>query len=204
MECNRKDHWENVYESKKPNQVSWTQKSPKTSLAFIQSFGLDKSAKIIDVGGGDSNLVDHLIENGYLNVTVLDISEKALEKAKKRLGAKADIVSWIVSDITKFVPCVVYDLWHDRAAFHFLTQKKQIETYIGTVNKYVKKYLILATFSKNGPQKCSGLEISQYSEECLSDKFNNSFKKIFCMVEDHQTPFDTQQNFLFCSFKKID
>ena len=204
MEFNRKDHWENVYETKNPNQVSWTQKSPKTSLAFIQSFGLDKSAKIIDVGGGDSNLVDHLLEGGYLNITVLDISEKALEKAKKRLGEKADIVTWVVSDITTFVPSTTYDLWHDRAAFHFLTQKEQIKTYIHTANKYVKEYLIIATFSKKGPQKCSGLEISQYSEESLSNSFNSSFIKKSCLLEGHKTPFETIQNFLFCAFKKIE
>lgn len=204
MERNRKDHWENVYETKNPNLVSWTQKSPKTSLAFIQSFGLDKSAKIIDVGGGDSNLVDHLLEEGYLNVTVLDISKKALEKAKKRLGEKANIVTWIVSDITTFVPSTTYELWHDRATFHFLTKKEQIKTYICTVNKYVKEYLIIATFSKKGPHKCSGIEISQYSEESLSNSFNFSFIKKYCLLEDHKTPFETIQNFLFCAFKKVE
>lgn len=203
MEINRKDHWENIYHTKKPHQVSWSQESPETSLAFIGSFGEDKTAKIIDVGGGDSNLADHLLRKGYKNITVLDISEKALEKAKKRLGEKAKLITWINSDITQFSPNTIYDVWHDRASFHFLTQKKQIETYVNTVNKCVKRNLILATFSKNGPQRCSGLEITKYSEQSLSETFKFGFKKTSCLLEDHETPFQTKQNFLFCGFKKI-
>ena len=167
MENSIKKHWENVYETKNPEQVSWTQEIPKTSLNLIHSFGLDKKAKIIDIGGGDSKLVDFLLEEGYENITVLDISEKAIEKAQLRLGSKADKVNWIVSDITQFNPTTQYDIWHDRAAFHFLTTEVDINKYVKTIEKSVSKHLIVGTFSENGPQKCSGLEIKQYSQETL-------------------------------------
>ena len=202
MEPNRKTHWESVYETKDPNQVSWTQERPATSLELIHSFGLKKSAKIIDVGGGDSKLVDHLLKEGFENITVLDISAKALEKAKKRLGDKAKKVTWIACDITQFTPQTTYDLWHDRAAFHFLTKAEHIKKYTATAKKFVSGFLAIATFSEKGPTKCSGLDITQYSEETLSLTFKDGFDKVSCALEDHQTPFNTTQNFLFCSFKK--
>lgn len=201
MNLQRKQHWETVYETKNPNEVSWTQEIPKTSLAFIHSFDLDKSAKIIDIGGGDSKLVDHLLDQGFENITVLDISEKALEKAKIRLGEKAKKVTWIVSDILDFEPTENYHVWHDRAAFHFLTTENEIEKYKSIVKNSVDGFLIIGTFSQNGPLKCSGLEISQYSEEKLTSTFEDNFDKINSVLEDHQTPFGTTQNFLFCSFK---
>lgn len=175
---------------------------PKTSLDFITSFGLNKQAKIIDIGGGDSKLVDYLLEQGFENITVLDISEKALEKAKKRLGEKAHKINWIVSDITDFEPETTFDVWHDRAAFHFLTTKEQIEKYLSTARKSVIGYMIIGTFSENGPIKCSGLEIKQYNKETLTAVFDKNFEKIRCITEDHTTPFDTIQNFLFCSYKR--
>ena len=132
MNVNREKHWETVYETKNPSQVSWTQKIPKTSLEFIRSFGLEKSAKIIDIGGGDSHLVDYLLDDGFENVSVLDISSKALEKAKARLGERANQVNWIVSDITEFQPNMNFDVWHDRATFHFLTKSEEIEKYLET------------------------------------------------------------------------
>ena len=202
MDNNRKQHWESVYENKSPNEVSWTQEVPKTSLDFIASFGLDKQAKIIDIGGGDSKLVDYLLEQGYENISVLDISAKALERAKARLGTKAEKVNWIESDIADFSPKITYDVWHDRAAFHFLTTPEQISKYKDIVQKCVTGFLTIGTFSENGPKKCSGLDIKQYNENSLSEVFNNSFDKIRCITEDHITPFDTTQNFVFCSFKK--
>lgn len=202
ISSDNKNHWENVYETKNPDQVSWTQKKPQTSLDFIKSSGLGKDASIIDIGGGDSNLVDFLLEEGYKNITVLDISAKALEKAQKRLGAAADKVKWITSDITAFEPMETYDIWHDRAAFHFLTTPEQVSKYIGIAEKNVNNFMILGTFSKNGPTKCSGLDIQQYDEESLSETFEKSFKKVDCITEDHTTPFDTIQNFIFCTFKK--
>ncbi|MCS3871458.1 SAM-dependent methyltransferase [Chryseobacterium ginsenosidimutans] len=197
-----KNHWENVYETKNPDQVSWTQKKPQTSLDFINSFGLKKDAKIIDIGGGDSHLVDFLLHEGYENITVLDISEKALEKAKERLGEKAEKVQWIVTDITEFEPTETYHIWHDRAAFHFLITPEQISKYVEITEKAVSKFMVLGTFSKDGPTKCSGLEITQYDEESMTKKFETSFETIHCITEDHTTPFDTVQNFVFCSFKK--
>ncbi|REC43384.1 class I SAM-dependent methyltransferase [Chryseobacterium pennipullorum] len=198
-----KNHWEHVYETKTPDQVSWTQEKPKTSLDFIRSFALGKDARIIDIGGGDSNLADFLLEEGYENITVLDISAKALDRAKQRLGEAAGKVKWIVSDITSFEPAETYDIWHDRAAFHFLTTPEQVSKYIDIAEKNVRGYMILGTFSKNGPAKCSGLNIQQYDELSLSEKFEPSFEKIKCLTEDHTTPFDTIQNFIFCTFKKL-
>ena len=177
MKINRKNHWETVYETKNPGQVSWTQETPKVSLDLIHSFGLNKSAKIIDIGGGDSTLVDHLLKEGFQNITVLDISKKALEKAQERLGDIAKNVNWIVSDITTFVPETTFDVWHDRAAFHFLTTAEDIEKYVTTVTNAVTGFLIMGTFSENGPTKCSGLEIKQYSEEKLITTFKKALKK---------------------------
>lgn len=203
MDTERKTHWETVYETKNPNEVSWTQEIPKTSLDFIKSFGLSKTAKIIDIGGGDSKLVDFLIEEGFENISVLDISKKALDKAKLRLGDKAQKVNWIVSDITQFEPNTTYDVWHDRATFHFLTTPEQISKYIETAQKSITGYLIIGIFSENGPKKCSGLDIRQYNETTLSNELKAGFEKINCVTEDHKTPFGTSQNFLFCSFKKV-
>jgi SAM-dependent methyltransferase len=202
METTRKNHWETVYETKNPNEVSWTQEIPKTSLDFIKSFDLTKKSKIIDIGGGDSKLVDFLIEEGFENITVLDISAKAIEKAKTRLGVNAEKVNWIVSDITEFEPNETFEVWHDRATFHFLTSEEQIEKYMKTARKSVSGYLTVGTFSENGPKKCSGLDIKQYSEETLTAEMENGFEKIKCVTEDHTTPFETKQNFIFCSFKR--
>ncbi|MDX2190457.1 MAG: class I SAM-dependent methyltransferase [Bacteroidota bacterium] len=197
-----KNHWETVYTTKQPNEVSWTQEVPKTSLSFIHDFNIPKSAPIIDIGGGDSNLVDFLLAEGYTDLTVLDISEAALERAKTRLGEKASQVNWIVSDITEFKPQKQYKVWHDRATFHFLTTPTQIQTYLAIARQAIDGYVAIGTFSENGPQKCSGLEIKQYSEEQLQTTLSDGFEKIKCVNEDHITPFNTVQNFTFCSFKK--
>ena len=202
MSENGKKHWETIYENKNPDQVSWTQEIPTTSLDFIHSFGIKKTAKIIDIGGGDSRLADYLVDEGFENITVLDISAKALDKAKKRLGEKAKKINWIVSDITQFEPNGVFDVWHDRAAFHFLTTGKQIKKYIDIARKSVKGFLAIGTFSETGPEKCSGLPIKHYSEQTLSSELKKGFDKIRCITEDHTTPFGTKQNFLFCSFKR--
>lgn len=196
-----KSHWENVYNTKSSNEVSWTQSIPKASLGFVQSFALLKNAKIIDIGG-DSKFVDFMIEEGYENITVLDVSESALEKAKKRLKDKADIVSWICSDINDFEAETTYDIWHDRATFHFLTTESQISKYVQTASHCVNQYMVLGTFSMDGPTKCSGLDIRQYSEKTLDDTMEKYFEKVRCITENHTTPFNTIQNFLFCSFKK--
>lgn len=196
-------HWNNVYNTKNANQVSWTQEKPQTSLDFIYSFGLPKTAKIIDIGAGDSKLVDYLLEEGYENITVLDISASALEKTKLRLGDKAQKINWVVTDITEYEPDTKFDVWHDRATFHFLTTTDQVAKYMDTARNSVNGFLAIGTFSENGPEKCSGLPIKQYSEEKLTAELQNGFNKIKCVTEDHITPFETTQNFLFCSFKRV-
>lgn len=198
----RKAHWETVYETKSPEQVSWTEEVPQTSLDFIHSLGGDKSASIIDIGGGDSRLVDFLIEEGYTDISVLDISAKALERAQLRLGDRASEVTWIVSDIVDFKPEQHYAIWHDRAVFHFLTERAEIDAYVALVGTFVSKNLIIGTFSENGPLRCSALDISQYSTEQLSARFEENFEAISCLNKDHMTPFDTIQNFSFCSFQR--
>jgi len=197
-------HWDKLYKTKAEDEVSWFQPYPKTSIEFLELFQLPLSAKIIDIGGGDSHFVDVLLDKGYQNIWVLDISTTAIEKAKKRLGERASKVHWLVSDVTDFVAPVQFDFWHDRAAFHFLTTEDNIYKYISIAEDTIKQngYLILGTFSENGPKKCSGLEIKQYSETSLSARFEVAFDRIKCIEEDHKTPFNTIQNFLFCSFRK--
>jgi ubiquinone/menaquinone biosynthesis C-methylase UbiE len=180
MTLERKEHWDHVYKTKNANEVSWTQEKPNISLQLINSFGVPKTAKIIDIGGGDSKLVDYLLAAGYRNITVLDISAEALEKSKTRLGKKAAQVNWIVCDITRFETDTIYDVWHDRAAFHFLTAPVQIKQYITTAKKVVSGFLVIGAFSKNGPFKCSGLEITQYNEIELKTLMQDGFKSIHC------------------------
>ncbi len=201
---NRKNHWEHIYKTKQLNEVSWYQPIPDTSLKFFEQFNIPKQAKIIDIGGGDSLLVDHLIDRGYVDITVLDISESALERAKSRLGDQAANVKWIVADAASFLPEQQYDFWHDRAAFHFLTQEEEIENYIKNVQKSIKSsgILVIGTFSEQGPKKCSGIEIKQYSETSMTDLLKPFFEKIECISVEHKTPFDTIQQFIFCSFRK--
>jgi SAM-dependent methyltransferase len=204
METQQKSHWENIYATKQPDQVSWFQVYPKTSMEFVTLFGLQKDARIIDIGGGDSRFVDALLEAGFTDVTVLDISANAIERAKTRLGDKAQLVHWIVSDVTDFKPEGQYDFWHDRAAFHFLVTEAQSDAYTLIARDGIAPggYLVLGTFSENGPKKCSGLDIRQYSEASMSYKFEKDFDRIRCITEDHVTPFSTSQNFLFCSFRR--
>ncbi|MDB4107585.1 class I SAM-dependent methyltransferase [Bacteroidia bacterium] len=198
---NNKEHWEKIYTTKTPQEVSWTQNIPKTSLDLIEKYNLSKDANIIDVGGGDSVLVDHLLKLGYTKLSVLDISEAAIKRAQKRLGSDAEKVTWIVSDITKFSPNTSYDLWHDRAVFHFLTEQGDIDTYIDLVRDNVSK-LVIGTFSEDGPLKCSGLEITQYDEAKIIKTFYPTFNSLECFTVDHTTPFDTTQNFIFARMTK--
>lgn len=204
MSNSYKQHWEEVFTTKAEDEVSWFQPYPKTSMEFVELFDLPLNANIIDIGGGDSHFVDALLDNGYHNIYVLDISANAIERAKRRLGERASKVNWIVSDITEFQPPVQIDFWHDRAAFHFLTTEDKIYKYVSIAEDAIKRdgYLILGTFSENGPTKCSGLEIKQYSEASMSVRFEVAFNRIKCITEDHTTPFNTVQNFLFCSFIK--
>ncbi|NNE02977.1 MAG: class I SAM-dependent methyltransferase [Eudoraea sp.] len=201
----RKKHWEGIYDTKDTQRVSWFQPTPETSLDLIKELNIPLTAKIIDVGGGDSLLVDTLLELGYEDITVLDISEKSLENAKKRLGELANQVTWIVADIAEFVPPTKYDLWHDRAAFHFLTKTDEINSYVQTVANGIapEGKMIIGTFSEQGPSKCSGIEIALYSEPKLTALFAQNFSKIRCKKVDHETPSGALQNFIFCCFSKL-
>ena len=199
---NRKEHWENIYHTKLLTEVSWYQPQPSFSAELIEKYIDSKDKKLIDVGGGDSFLVDKLIEEGYTHITLLDISPRAIERAKERLGSRSSRVKWIVSDITKFSPEEAYDLWYDRAAFHFMTSDEDVATYKTNLIKatHTDSIFIVGTFSENGPTKCSGIDIRQYSEQDLRDTFAPEFKLIEIINVDHTTPFGTLQNFNFGVF----
>lgn len=200
----RKQHWEKIYQTKELKDVSWYQPVPETSLDFVKQLNIPVTASIIDIGGGDSLLADHLLAAGYQDITVLDISAAALERAQQRLGSLASKVKWIVADAAHFVPERKYDFWHDRAAFHFLTEEKDINHYLEALSAGINPsgVLVLGTFSENGPKKCSGIDIRQYSETSMTDRLKKIFDKIKCITVDHHTPFNTIQQFIFCSFRK--
>jgi len=202
---NFKSHWEKVYANKQLNEVSWYQPTPRVSLDFINELNIPKNASIIDIGGGDSFLVDNLLAAGFTDITVLDISGAAINRARLRLGKDAEKINWIVSDINELAIDKKFDCWHDRAAFHFLTTEEGVEKYLSVAQEHISKdgRMIIGTFSTEGPEKCSGLPVKQYSEQSLSALLKNWFQKIKCITTDHITPFNTIQNFLFCSFKKI-
>lgn len=202
----RKAHWEKIYQTKQPTEVSWYQDEPKTSLELIEQLHLKKSALIMDNGGGDSHLVDYLLRQGYENITVQDISEFALDRVRKRLGKDADKVRWLVADEAHCDLDQQFDVWHDRAAFHFLTDEKEIKNYKRTIRNCIKPggYLIIATFSEHGPKKCSGLDITQYSEQSLAHLLIDFFEKDKCFTIDHVTPSHTLQNFVFCVFRRTE
>ncbi len=201
----RKAHWENVYRTKDTTKVGWYQPVPETSIRLIEKLNLSASAKIIEVGSGNSNLTEFLIKKGYSEITLVDISEAALEKAKKQLGEKSKQITWLAADVATFAPPVKYDLWHDRAVFHFLTEKNDIQNYVQTAFDHVLPggYLIIGTFSNNGPNECSGLQVHQYSKNELTETFRSKFKKTECFTENHTTPSGVSQNFLFCVFQRI-
>jgi len=201
----KKIHWENVYHTKDVTQVSWFQEHPELSLKFIEQTGIDKNAQIIDVGGGASTLVDDLIANGYQNCTVLDISGAALEVAQRRLGSKASTVTWLEADVTQDkLPSNFYDVWHDRAVFHFLTRPEDRVQYVECVQHSVKKggHVIVATFGLEGPTRCSGLDVVRYSADSLHDEFGEDFELAGTTTEAHQTPFGTEQEFVYCYCRK--
>lgn len=198
----KKEHWEKIYTEKTPEEVSWTQAVPEMSLKLLNHLHLPKDAAIIDIGGGESHLADHLLKAGFTDITVLDISENALKKTKNRLSKDADKIKWIVSDILTFTPERNYDCWHDRATFHFLVNDKDKAVYRNLVNTHVNSFFILGTFSTTGPKKCSGLDICQYDEASMLQQFP-SFKKVECEEVTHITPFNTEQHFQFCVMNKL-
>jgi 2-polyprenyl-3-methyl-5-hydroxy-6-metoxy-1,4-benzoquinol methylase len=194
-------HWEGVYHSKAAPEMSWFRRHLDTSLALIERVASDRSASIVDVGGGESTLVDDLIARRYQNVTVMDIAENAIEHSKNRLGPASDSVSWLVADITKVqFPPGSFDVWHDRAVFHFLTEPAHRRAYVQRVTSTVKPggHVIVATFGPEGPQKCSGLEVIRYDSDSLHGEFGGRFRLIQSLKELHETPFGTMQQFLYC------
>lgn len=197
-------HWDKVYSEKAPTEVSWYEPMPQVSLELIRACNLPKEAAIIDVGGGDSFLAEFLVAQAYKDVTVVDISNNAIERAKERMCEKADEVSWIAADITEFTSERQYDLWHDRATFHFMTNEQQKERYLITLKQAVKPggYVIMGTFSDQGPEKCSGLEITRYSIADLNKLFEKDFNVISGKNLDHETPSGGKQNFTYCCFQK--
>lgn len=184
-----KKHWDNVYNTKAETGVNWFQLYPKTSMEFVKKFQLPVTTNIIDIGGGNSRFVDALLDFGYQNIWVLDISAAAIEKTKMRPGDNAAKINWIISDVTEFDPGISFDLWHDRAAFHLLTTGEKIGKYISIANSAMKKdgYLVIGTFSETGPEKCSGLPVKQYSETLMTTIFENNFEKLHCINEEHLT-----------------
>ena len=200
-----KAHWERIYSTKAANAVSWYQEHAAGSVRLIQGTGIPKDAAIIDVGGGASKLVDDLLAEGYSDVTVLDLSAAALSAARERLGPRSKDVRWIEADVTKArFPRHAYDLWHDRAVFHFLTSPEDRTAYVTAVLQAVKPggHVIVATFAENGPEQCSGLPVMRYSAEDLHSEFGEAFTLLRHETEEHQTPFGLVQNFTYCYCRK--
>lgn len=202
MKTEPKEHWERVYATRAPDQVSWYQEHARQSLELIGSIGLTRDASIIDVGGGASTLVDDLLGAGYASLTVLDLSAAALEAARTRLGERADEVRWIDGDITSVtLPAGAYDVWHDRAVFHFLTGEAERRAYVAAVLRSVRPggHVIVATFAEDGPTTCSGLPVMRYSPNELHAQFGGSFTLLRHEREEHATPFGTTQRFIYCT-----
>lgn len=196
-----KMHWEKVYSTKAPNEVSWYQPHLETSLTLISRAAGANSASIIDVGGGESRLVDDLLARGYQTITILDISQTAIDVTKERLKELADRVQWIVGDVTRLkLPRGTYDVWHDRAVFHFLTGMEERQAYVRQVAHAVRPggHVIVSTFGPEGPTKCSGLEVARYDADALHEQFGARFRLVDSTKELHQTPFGTTQQFLYC------
>jgi SAM-dependent methyltransferase len=194
-------HWEQIYTQKAPDEVSWYRPHLETSLDFIEQAVPDRSASIIDVGAGESTLVDDLLARGYTSVTVLDISQTAIDANKKRLGAAAELVRWLVADVTKVkLEPASYDVWHDRAVFHFLTLASDRVAYVRQVARAAKRggHVIVSAFGPEGPTKCSGLEVVRYDAESMHGEFGPRFRLIRSSKELHQTPFGTTQQFVYC------
>ncbi len=200
----RKQHWEQVYAQKQPTDVSWFQPRPAYSLRLIAAAGIDKAQPIIDMGGGASRLVDNLIEQGYGDISVLDISAAALQHSRDRLGAHAAPVHWIEADATAFEPPRTYALWHDRAVFHFLTDPADRQAYRERLARGLQPggHLIIATFALDGPERCSNLPVQRYSPETLSAELGSGYTLVETTTETHLTPAQKEQRFVYCRFVK--
>jgi ubiquinone/menaquinone biosynthesis C-methylase UbiE len=202
-----KKHWENVYATKPAKELSWFQQHARRSLKLIQKYKPEKAPSIIDVGGGASTLVDDLLENGYSKVSVLDLSDEALAKSRSRLGEMSSHVNWIVADVTQAsLPAHGFDVWHDRAVFHFLTSEQERHAYVQQVRSAVKPggLVIVATFAEDGPETCSGLPVKRYSASQLHAEFGERFLMLGYEHESHHTPWGKEQRFVYCCCRKLD
>jgi SAM-dependent methyltransferase len=196
-----KQHWEQVYDTKSPTEVSWFSPHLDRSLTLIERVCPQRNSSLIDLGGGESTLVDDLLARGYENLTVLDIAHSAVDYTRARLGPAGDQVTWLVADVTRItLPEKSYDVWHDRAVFHFLTGPSQRQTYVRQVASAVKRggHVIVATFGPEGPPKCSGLDVMRYDADSLHGEFGHRFRLVESSQEMHRTPFGTEQQFLYC------
>lgn len=200
----RQAHWNNVYATKLETEVSWFQQTPAPSLDLIRATGARSQTSIIDIGGGESRLVDALLEEGFEAVSVLDLSEKALVATKVRLGRRAEKVRWIIADVTQWQPSETYDLWHDRAAFHFLTDPADRAAYALQVRRAVRAggHVIIGTFALDGPERCSGLPVERHDAESIGAILGNEFELIDTRRHDHATPSGTFQRFQFSTFRR--
>lgn len=200
----RQAHWDNVYRTKREDEVSWFQASPTLSLDLIHAAGVEHNSSIIDIGGGASRLVDALLDEGFTGLSVLDLSEESLAKAKARLGARATRVTWIVADVTTWEPAYTYDLWHDRAAFHFLTAPEDRAAYAQRVLRAVRPggHVIIGTFALDRPERCSGLPVVRHDGESIGTMLGPSFELIETRRHDHQTPMGGNQKFQFSRFQR--
>jgi SAM-dependent methyltransferase len=201
---NRKEHWNQVYQTQAPDDVSWFQTRPANSLKLIESSGVGKDAGVIDVGGGASVLVDCLLDAGYNQLAVLDISAAALEHARRRLGERADAVEWLEVDVTTFQTARQFSLWHDRAVFHFLTDKADRQKYVQTLKQTLASdgHIIIASFAIDGPLKCSGLEVARYDAPAIGAELGDEFQLLEQADETHVTPWATEQKFTYFHFKR--
>ena len=201
-DAGRKSHWETVYTTKAENEVSWFQEDPAPSLELIDLARPTPESAIVDIGGGASRLVDSLLARGFRQVTVLDISQAALEAAKARLGERAGRVQWVVADVTQWTPAQSFDIWHDRAAFHFLTDVANRSAYVARMKQAVMPggHVIIATFAIDGPEKCSGLPVNRYDAASLARELGEGFELLDSRQHDHSTPWDSTQRFQFCIF----
>jgi 2-polyprenyl-3-methyl-5-hydroxy-6-metoxy-1,4-benzoquinol methylase len=201
----RSAHWENVYATKGENEVSWFQENPAPSLELIDLAQLPPESAIIDIGAGASRLVDSLVARGFHNVTVLDLSESALGAAKARLGAQANDVEWVVADVTTWQPPQTYDLWHDRAAFHFLTDDAARSAYVDRLKRALKPagHVIIGTFALNGPERCSGLPVTRHDAVSLAATLGPEFRLIDTRPHEHVTPWGSTQQFQFSTFRRV-
>jgi SAM-dependent methyltransferase len=201
----RHDHWQKVYTSKGENEVSWFQESPAPSLELIERVSANPASDVIDIGGGASRLVDALIERGFSAVTVLDLSEAALATAKARLGARAKRIQWVAGDVTIWEPRQSYDIWHDRAAFHFLTEARDRAAYLSRLRQAVRPggHAIIATFALDGPERCSGLPVMRYDAASLAEMLGEDFVLVEARGHRHTTPWQSTQQFQFSIFRRV-